>query len=125
VIDILTAKVKKTLCKTHLEAAVQSLKPVERSRISQINKTTLNRILQREHGQLSIINNRIRGISTELVEEILKDPTPHCQQVIKKIIKIYFQMKQILRRQQELVLDRMLSYGPQKIYCLDLKEDNQ
>jgi cellulose biosynthesis protein BcsQ len=56
---------------------VQSLKPVELSRIAQINKTTLNRILQKEHAQLSVINNRIRGISPELVEEILKEKHPH------------------------------------------------
>ena len=52
---------------------VQELKPVELSRIAQINKTTLNRILQKEQDQLSVINNRIRGISPELVEEILKE----------------------------------------------------
>jgi Mrp family chromosome partitioning ATPase len=56
---------------------VQSLKPVELSRIAQINKTTLNRILHKEHAQLSVINNRIRGISPELVEEILKEKHPH------------------------------------------------
>ena len=56
---------------------VQELKPVELSRIAQINKTTLNRILQKEQDQLSVINNRIRGISPELVEEILKEKHPH------------------------------------------------
>jgi cellulose biosynthesis protein BcsQ len=56
---------------------VQNLKPVELSRIAQINKTTLNRILQKEQGQLSVINNRIRGVSPELVEEILKEKHSH------------------------------------------------
>lgn len=56
--------------------SVQELKPVELSRIAQINKSTLNRILQKEHVHVSMINSRIRGISPELVEEILKKKHP-------------------------------------------------
>jgi cellulose biosynthesis protein BcsQ len=56
--------------------SVQELKPVELSRIAQINKSTLNRILQKEHEHVSMINSRIRGISPELVEDILKKKHP-------------------------------------------------
>lgn len=59
---------------------VQELKPVELSRISQINKTTLNRLLQKEQEHVSVINKRIRSVSPELVEEILKQKQPHLYQ---------------------------------------------